>query len=269
MQPEINLMIQFHRRKPLRIALLPVLVCSIFSLIESIPVRAEGTVDNRTVETDVIPTPDGDIVISFPGHGSLMLSLGGLIVHVDPWSRVTDYSTLPAADLLLITHNHADHLDPDALAHAVDEQTDIVCPKSCEKDLPGCIVVSYGDLITVQGLPVEVVPSYNLTNMKNPGGRLVHPKGLCNGYIVTFGGKRIYFAGETENVPELSDVKNIDICFFAMDGVYNMTPEMAVGAVKVIRPKVLYPIHYGDADVSVLEHLLEGTGTEVRIRNMQ
>lgn len=245
---------------------------TVVALLSLTALTASGAYAQTTetaFERDLISTGNGDLEIVFLGHASLMLEYGGLTVHVDPWSKVADYSKLPKADLLLLTHNHADHLDPEALRYALDEATDIVCPESCADACPGATVLRYGDSATVRGLRIEAAPSYNLTNLKNPGGRLVHPRGLCNGYIVDFGGMRVLFAGETENVPELAGIEDIDICFLAVDGVYNLTPEMAAVTAKVFAPKVLYPIHYADADVALLASLLEGTGIEVRIRDMR
>jgi len=220
-------------------------------------------------ERDIIPTGEGDLAITFIGHASLMAEFGGKIIHIDPWSRVADYGAFPDADIVLITHGHTDHLDKKALGEIVVEGTDIVCSESCLETCPDGIVARYGDVITVQGLKIEVVPAYNLTNLMGSGRRLVHPPGYGNGYIVTFGGKRVYFAGETENIPELAGVSDIDVCFLAVDSVYNMTPAMAAEMAKVIDPDVLYPIHFAEADMGELERLLEGSGIEVRIRNMK
>ncbi|MHB9030319.1 MAG: MBL fold metallo-hydrolase, partial [Candidatus Latescibacterota bacterium] len=137
----------------------------------------------------------------------------------------------------------------------------------CAKIYPGVRVVRYGDTLTVAGIPVEVVPAYNPISsvLTSP----VHPRGVCNGYILTFGDTRVYFAGETENIPEMRLVKDIDIFFLAADNVYNMTPDMAASAVKVIRPKVYYPIHYSDLDPARIAELLQGSGIEVRLRKMK
>ena len=220
-------------------------------------------------EKDIVKTSEGDLAITFIGHASYMFAYGGMVIHVDPWSRVADYSDLPNADLVLITHGHIDHLDPPALALVCTDSTMIVYPPSCAEKYPGGVVMRPGDKNTFAGIGIEAVHAYNLTNLSNPGGRLVHPKGMGVGYILTFGGVRVYCMGETENVPEMRDIKDIDIAFMAMDSVYNLTPVMAAGLAKLINPAILYPIHFADEDPSKLTGLLEGTGIEVRIRNMK
>jgi len=222
-------------------------------------------------ETDTFHTDSGDISITFLGHGSLMLAFDGLIVHIDPWGKVADYSALPDADILLLTHHHQDHLDPEALKEIVTDDTATICTERCAKAVKHgeITVASYGDIIEVEELHIETVPAYNLDNLKNPGGHLVHPKGIGNGYIVSFGGLRLYFASETEFVPELKVIEDIDVLFIAVDAVYNMTPSMAAEFVKALQPKIFYPIHYADADMNKLAQLLDDSGTELRLREMK
>ena len=126
-----------------------------------------------------------------------------------------------------------------------------------------------GDTRTVQGLRIEAVPAYNIKHMRSPGVPF-HPKGAGNGYVVTFGDKRVYIAGDTENTPEMKALKGIDIAFLPMSLPYTMTPEMVADAAKAFRPKVLYPYHYGDTDVNKLKELLKKEkGIEVRVRNLK
>jgi L-ascorbate metabolism protein UlaG (beta-lactamase superfamily) len=122
---------------------------------------------------------------------------------------------------------------------------------------------------TVEGLKIEAVPAYNIVH-KRDTGQPFHPKGVGNGYIITFGDKRVYVAGDTENVPEMKGLKNIDIAFLPMNLPYTMTPEMVVEAAKAFKPKILYPYHFGETDTSKVVSLLKGTPEiEVRIRNMK
>jgi len=220
-------------------------------------------------ETDVIQTSAGDLKITFLGHGTLMLTLNGRNIHVDPFSRVADYSKLPKADVILITHEHRDHLDLKALASVRTEKTEVILTETCAKQVEGGIVMQNGDVHTVNGVTIEAVPAYNLVH-KRENGQPFHPQGVGNGYVMTFGDKRVYVAGDTENIPEMKKLEGIDCAFLPMNLPYTMTPEMVADAAKAFQPKILYPYHYGNTDTSKLVELLrEQKGIEVRIRKME
>lgn len=224
--------------------------------------------DQASFETDVIPTSAGDLVITFLGHGSLRLTFGGKEIYVDPYGRVADYSKLPAADIIFLTHEHQDHLDLRALASIRTAKTLLILTPACTQLVAGGIVMQNGDTRTVDGLTVEALPAYNLIH-KRENGEPFHPQGQGNGYLLTFGDKRVYIAGDTENIPEMKDLRNIDCAFLPMNLPYTMTPEMVADAAKAFRPRILYPYHYGDTDVSRLQALLSAEkGIEVRIRQM-
>jgi L-ascorbate metabolism protein UlaG (beta-lactamase superfamily) len=228
----------------------------------------EAASAQQQFETDVIPTSAGDLEITFLGHGSLMLAFDGKIVYVDPFSGVADYSKLPEAGVILITHEHHDHLDLQALANVRTERTAVVLTETCARQVEGGIVMRNGDERIVDGMRVEAVPAYNLVH-KRETGQPFHPKGIGNGYIVTFGDKRVYFAGDTENIPEMKRLQGIHCAFLPMNLPYTMAPEMVADAAKAFRPNILYPYHYGDTDTSRLEELLrEEKGIEVRIRKL-
>jgi L-ascorbate metabolism protein UlaG (beta-lactamase superfamily) len=125
-----------------------------------------------------------------------------------------------------------------------------------------------GDKKSVDGIEVEAFPAYNIVNMRAPG-QPFHPKGTGNGYIITFGDKRIYVAGDTENTPEMKALKNIDVAFLPMNLPYTMTPTMVADAAMAFKPKILYPYHYGDTNTSEIVDLLKNTTTEVRIRDLK
>jgi L-ascorbate metabolism protein UlaG (beta-lactamase superfamily) len=220
-------------------------------------------------ETDVIKTSAGDLKVTFVGHGTLMFNFGGKVIHVDPYSALTDYNILPKADMILLTHEHRDHLDLKALNIVRTGKTVVVLTETCAKQVQGGIVMMNGDLKTAEGLKIEAVPAYNIVH-KRDTGQPFHPKGVGNGYIITFGDKRVYVAGDTENVPEMKGLKKIDIAFLPMNLPYTMTPEMVAEAAKAFKPKILYPYHFGETDTSKLVSLLKGTPEiEVRIRNMK
>jgi L-ascorbate metabolism protein UlaG (beta-lactamase superfamily) len=219
-------------------------------------------------EIDKIKTAQGDLVITCIGHATLMISFGGKIIHIDPVTQMADYSKLPKADLILITHEHPDHLDLKAIEMIKTGKTSIVATENVAKQLTGSIVLKNGDKKTIMGLKIEAVPAYNLVNMRSPGVPY-HAKGIGNGYIITFSDKRLYIAGDTENIPEMKNLRNIDIAFLPMNLPYTMTPEMVADAVRAFRPKIIYPYHYGKTDVSKLIDLLKNEkNIEVRVRKM-
>ena len=221
------------------------------------------------MEKDVIETEAGGLEITFIGHGSLMMAFGGKVIHVDPYAGAADYAKLPKADLVLLTHGHPDHLDPAALRSVRSAGTAVLLPQACAGKVAGGTVMTNGDVRTVLGIRVEAVPAYNLVH-KRDDGRLFHPKGEGNGYVLTFGGKRVYVAGDTENTPEMKALERIDIAFLPMNLPYTMTPEMVADAAGAFKPKVLYPYHYGDTDPARLVDLLKGApGIEVRVRRMR
>jgi L-ascorbate metabolism protein UlaG (beta-lactamase superfamily) len=221
------------------------------------------------LQRDVIATSAGELQITFVGHGTLMLGFGGKIIHVDPFSRLADYSTMPKADLVLITHAHGDHLDPSALAAIRTPTTKVVVAPVCEGKVGGAIVLHNGEQKQVAGVSILAVPAYNIVHTR-PDGTPYHPKGEGNGYVLTFGDTRVYIAGDTENVPEMKALKNIAVAFLPMNLPYTMTPEMVADAARAFRPRILYPYHYGDTDPNILVGLLQGeNGIEVRVRSMK
>jgi L-ascorbate metabolism protein UlaG (beta-lactamase superfamily) len=219
-------------------------------------------------ETDVFPTSAGNLEIGFIGHGSLILTFKGATIHVDPFSRVADYSRLPKADLILITHEHGDHLDPEAVAHIRTEHSIVILTETCAAALPGGLVMHNGDERTALGIPIRAVAAYNVVN-KRDNGQPFHPKGAGNGYILTFGDRQVYVAGDTEDIPEMKALKGIAVAFLPMNLPYTMTPEMVASAARAFRPAILYPYHYGDTDPSRLVALLKPEADiDVRVRKL-
>ena len=198
---------------------------------------------------DTIKTSSGNLEITFIGHGTLMFTYGGKVIHVDPWSRFVDYSKMPKADIILITHHHRDHLDTKALEILMTDKTKLILTKACESKVKSGIVMNNDDVKTIEGLRIEAIPAYNRVHMRD-NGKPYHPKGIGNGYVLTFGDKRVYVAGDTENIPEMKSLQDIDIAFLPMNLPYTMTPEMVSDAAKAFRPRVLYPYHYGKTDTS-------------------
>jgi L-ascorbate metabolism protein UlaG (beta-lactamase superfamily) len=221
-----------------------------------------------TFEEDVVNTSAGNLKMTHVAHGSLMFTLGDTVIHVDPVQRTADYSKLPKADGILVSHTHGDHMDPDAIGLLSTADTTLVVCRACSSGLPTGTVLNNGETRTIAGVTIEAVPAYNIVN-RRPDGSVNHPKGDGNGYVLTFGDTRVYVAGDTENVPEMKALKDIDIAFLPCNGP-TMTPEMFVDAVKAFRPAVVYPYHFSNTDVSQLaEALTNEPGIEVRLRDMR
>jgi L-ascorbate metabolism protein UlaG (beta-lactamase superfamily) len=160
-------------------------------------------------------------------------------------------------------------MDPEALQAVLRPDTVIIAARACAAKLPKALILANGEARTALGLPVEAVPAYNIAH-KRPDGSPFHPKGAGNGYIVTFGDKRVYIAGDTENTPEMKALRDIDVAFLPMNLPYTMSPEQVVDAARAFRPKVLYPYHYGDTETSKLTRLLQGDkDIEVRVRKLR
>ena len=219
-------------------------------------------------EEDTIPTSVGDLTITLVGHGTLMFRHGGKVIHVDPVAREADYSRMPRADLILITHEHGDHLDPAVVQTLRKQGTTVIVSRSCEGRIQGSVVMLNGEARDVAGFRVEAVPAYNVVHVR-PGGQPFHPRGNGNGYIITFGDVRVYVAGDSENTPEMKALRDVGVAFLPMNLPYTMTPEMVADAARSIRPRILYPYHFGQTDTQALVRLLAGeAGIAVRVRRM-
>lgn len=196
----------------------------------------------------------GEIGITPIGHASLYLECREERLAVDPYSKVADYRTLPAATAILITHDHYDHYDPEAIrAIAAPGTAFIAPPKVTERlrtdgfDQP-TITLSNGESAEYRDwIRIEAVPAYNLVRERQPGEPF-HPRGEGNGYILTIDGRRIYIAGDTERIPEMRGVGCIDIAFLPQMLPYTMSEEEWIEAAEIIGPKYLYPYHYETAD---------------------
>jgi len=219
-------------------------------------------------EADKISTSAGDVEMFFIGHGSLMFRTGNFVIHVDPVQSSGKYDDLPKADLILVTHEHYDHLDTELIKKLRKQETVMFCSGSCISKVPWAQVLKPGDVKTVNNITVETVSAYNIVNERSKG-QPFHPKGVGNGYIIKTGDKKIYVAGDTENTPEMKALKEIDVAFLPMNLPYTMTPAMVADAAKAFNPKILYPYHYGDTNTDEIIKLMKGTNTEVRIRKLQ
>lgn len=218
-------------------------------------------------DSDVIQTSYGRLEITFIHHATLMFRLNDMVIYVDPVSQAADFSKMPKASLVLVTHQHGDHFDKKTIDQiSIPGTTSLILTQTCYDQISKGIVMKNGDVKTIKGLKIEAVPAYNLVH-KNDKGEFYHPKGTGNGYVINFGDTRVYVAGDTENIPEMKELKDIDIAFLPMNMPYTMTPEMVLNAVNMFHPAILYPYHFSGTDMDQLKQLLKGyTGTELRIR---
>jgi L-ascorbate metabolism protein UlaG (beta-lactamase superfamily) len=217
-------------------------------------------------QPETIQGSGGPITIQPITHAALQVKYGNQVITVDPTAMGGDYNTLPKADVILITDIHGDHLDPATITKASKAGTTVIIPGAAAAQIKGGTVIANGESKTVNGIEIEAVPMYNL--VRGPSaGQLFHTKGRGNGYVVTVGGKRLYFAGDTECIPEMRALRNIDVAFVPMNLPYTMPPSEAAECVKAFKPKIVYPYHYMGSDLKQFADALKGSGVDVRIRD--
>jgi L-ascorbate metabolism protein UlaG (beta-lactamase superfamily) len=219
-------------------------------------------------EYDKIVTSAGIVEMHFIGHGSLMFKVNGFVIYIDPVRSSGNYDFLPKADLILVTHEHGDHLDVKLVGDLKKPETLLFCNQNSASKVSWGMAMNAGDRQEINNIIIEAVPAYNIVNESAPGHPF-HPKGIGLGYILTIGGKRFYIAGDTENTPEMKALKNIDVAFLPMNLPYTMTPAMVADAALAFRPRILYPYHYGETDTSEIVKLLKDSGIDVRIRSLK
>jgi len=221
------------------------------------------------LEVETFNTPGGkQVAITLIKHGSLEISYDGLSLQFDPVTELgkhTDYATeFPKADYIFVTHEHGDHLDPTAIEALTGDKTVFITNARCAEITGKGEVMANGDSRTLRDdIKVDAVPAYNYTE----GHTNFHPQGRDNGFVLTLDGLRIYIAGDTEDVPEMADIKDIDIAFLPVNQPFTMTVEQCVAAAKVLQPKVLIPYHFSQTDLTSLPEQLPGI--EVMLRQMQ
>lgn len=224
--------------------------------------QAANAAKNKIAMKSTCKTPMGELEIHTLGHASLLLRIGKYVIYVDPYSEVCDYTGMPKADLILITHDHYDHLDPKALKPITAVSTTVIGNPDVAEQVKNAISLRNGEMTSWNGIAIKAVPAYNTTG-RNPAGEFFHPKGVGNGYVLNFDGFRMYIAGDTELIPEMSSCKGIDVAFLPKNLPYTMSDEMFVQVARTIAPKILYPYHYSEVDVDALRKALPGM--EVRL----
>src|SRR5437773_11836002 len=218
---------------------------------------------------DRLSTPEGDLIIHPINHATFVLQGKDKTIYVDPVGGGKRFEEFPRPDLILITDIHGDHLNPETLAAIATDKTMLIAPSAVADKLPEKLrkqttVLSNGENKSVMGIKVEAVPMYNLTQERLQ----YHTKGRGNGYVLTIAGKRLYISGDTEDIPEMRALKNIDVAFVCMNLPYTMTVEQAASAVREFKPKIVYPYHYRGSDTEKFKQLVGSDGgVEVRLRD--
>jgi L-ascorbate metabolism protein UlaG (beta-lactamase superfamily) len=218
---------------------------------------------SAAASTQTFSTSSGPVKITPLYHASTLIEAGAKVIYLDP-AKPAKLGDLPKADLILITDIHQDHMDPASIAAVSKPGTEIIAAPAVTKSVTSATPLANGQSKSWQGWMIEAIPAYNLKRGPEPG-KLFHDKGRGNGYVLTYGGKRFYFSGDTEGVPEMRALKNIDVAFVCMNLPYTMPPDEAAEAVKAFHPKIVIPYHYRGSDLTVFKKGLEGTGIEVRI----
>ena len=245
------------------------------NLLGTFPVLLAASV-GRGFPEDTFPPDPSELRITFISHATLMMRYGDskgsaqpTVIHVDPVGEHANYTRMEKADLILVTHEHGDHLDPVAIQALRKTSTIVIASEKCLPKIPGAVALRNGQSTEAHGIRITALPAYNIQHLRSPGLPF-HPKGDGNGYLLKVGSRQVYVAGDTENTPEMKALKGVDIAFLPMNLPYTMTPEMVADAALALRPKVLYPYHFGDTDTARLVSLLKAASDiEVRIRPMK
>ena len=215
------------------------------------------------VPVQTFATAAGVVKITPIYHAAAMIQAGGDRIYIDP-ARPANINGLPPADLILITHDHPDHMNPANIAALSKAGTEIIAPAAVQQTVASAHVIANGESMTWRKWKITAVPMYNIARMM-PNGVAYHTKGRGNGYILNYGGKNFYFAGDTEGTPEMRALKNIEVAFIPMNLPYTMSPDEAADAVKAFHPKIVVPYHYRGQDTQKFADDLKDTGIEVRL----
>ena len=216
-------------------------------------------------ETQIFGTERSAVRITPIYHATAMIQVGRDIIYIDP-ARPAKIEGRTAADLILITDIHGDHMDAADVAALSKAGTLVIAPAAVAKTITQARVLDNGKSTLWRDFKITAVPMYNISH-NQPSGQPYHDKGRGNGYVLTYGNRNFYFAGDTEGVPEMRALKKIDVAFIPMNLPYTMTPAEAADAVKAFKPKLVIPYHYKGQDVEAFKKALDGSGVQVRLLN--
>lgn len=216
-------------------------------------------------ETQIFGTERSAVRITPIYHATAMIQVGRDIIYIDP-AKPAKIEGRTAADLILITDIHGDHMDAADVAALSKTGTLVIAPAAVAKSIPQARVLDNGKSTLWRDFKITAVPMYNISH-NQPSGQPYHDKGRGNGYVLTYGNRNFYFAGDTEGVPEMRALKKIDVAFIPMNLPYTMTPAEAADAVKAFKPKLVIPYHYKGQDVEAFKKALDGSGVQVLLLN--
>ncbi len=222
-------------------------------------------------ETDVFYTKSQKkVVFHTLQHSSIRIEYDGLEFEIDPvlklGQKTIDYAAFPKADYILVTHEHFDHLDAQAIKTLQKNGTVILLNPSSQAKLKQGEALSNGDQRKLrEDITLQAIPAYNTT----PSHAQFHPKGRDNGYILSLDGFRIYIAGDTEDIPEMKQAEGADVAFLPCNQPYTMTVAQLAKAARMIQPTVLFPYHYSETPIDQAKDALKDSGIDLRIRNYQ
>lgn len=220
---------------------------------------------------DIIKTSKGDITITPIVHGTLSISFKGKTIHIDPYGGADKFKGLPNADIILITDIHGDHLNQKTLDGLNTDKTQFIVPQAVAEKINDnykdkLTILNNGQSVHREGFYITAIPMYNLPETADSR----HPKGRGNGYIINAAGKNIYVSGDTEDIQEMRDLRDIDIAFVCMNLPYTMDINQAADAVLEFKPKVVYPYHYRGkpnmSDTAKFKELVNAKNTDIEVR---
>jgi L-ascorbate metabolism protein UlaG (beta-lactamase superfamily) len=234
--------------------------------VVSVPAASAGEAFAGVRVTDRFSTSKGTLSVMPIEHASFVLGWAGKAIYVDPAVRSIADATLPRADAILITDPHYDHLDPVYVSRLRQPRTVVVGPEAAAARAPIDVILRNGETHALLGIDVTAVPSYNMTRGPVAGLRY-HEKGRDNGYLLDFGGLRVYISGDTDCTPEIEALERIDVAFMGLNVPYAMTPGEASQCVAAFHPSVVIPYAYRHADMSTFDLAKIAPGIELRRRN--